>query len=75
MAKQFLNKGIDRAREKFEDIEDSTERYIKRNPLKSVLIALGMGALLGAGAIIGVESIIRSRIRKRGFWEKYNPFN
>lgn len=74
-ARDTAEEGWDTAKEKFGDIEDSTERYIKKNPFKSVLIALGAGALVGAGIALGVEAAVKSRMRKQSFWEKHNPFN
>ena len=66
-----LKEGMDEAKEKFEEIEDSSVKYIKKNPVKSVLIAAGVGAVIGAG-IAAVISVLRPR---RSFWERYNPFN
>lgn len=74
-AEDRLQEGWETAKEKFEDIEDSTISIIKKNPLKSVLIALGAGAIIGAGITLGVESAIHARMRKPSFWQRYNPFN
>lgn len=65
--------GWENTKDKFEEIEDSTERYIKKNPLKSVLIAAGIGALIGVGIAMGIESKKAQR-RRHNFWNKYNPF-
>ena len=70
-----FQEGWESARDKFEDVEDSTERYIKKKPLKSVLIALGIGAAIGAGITLGVESAVRARVRRPSWWNRYNPFN
>lgn len=69
-AQDKIQEGWETAKDKFEDIEDSTTHYIKKNPVKSVLIALGIGATIGAGI-----SMLATRERKRSFWEKYNPFD
>jgi ElaB/YqjD/DUF883 family membrane-anchored ribosome-binding protein len=66
-----FKEGIENTKEKFEDVEDSAVRYIKKNPIKSVIIALGIGAIIGAGIALGVEA---ARPRK-SFWERYTPFN
>ena len=70
-----MQEGWESAKDKFEGVEDSTEKYIKKNPLKSVLIALGIGSVIGAGITLGVESAVRARMRKQSFWHKYNPFD
>lgn len=74
-AEEKFREGADFAREKYEEIEDSTVKYIKKNPVKSVAIALGVGALIGAGISLAVDSAVQSRMRKQSFWQKYNPFN
>lgn len=70
-----LQEGWESAKDKFEDYEDSTEKYIKKNPLKSVLIALGIGAVIGAGVILGAESAVKARVRKQSWWHRYNPLS
>lgn len=55
-------------KEKFEEVQDSTESFIKKNPLKSVAIAAGVGALIGAGIVFLISS------SKKSWWEKHNPF-
>jgi ElaB/YqjD/DUF883 family membrane-anchored ribosome-binding protein len=74
-AGEKLTEGWDAAKGKFEDASDSTERYIKTNPFKSVLIALGVGALIGAGVTLGIESAVRARMRRQRWWNRYNPFS
>jgi len=71
----YIKKETSNARKGFEDIEDSTVKYIKKNPVKSAAIALGAGALIGVGLYMGIESAIRARMRRQSFWQKYNPFN
>jgi ElaB/YqjD/DUF883 family membrane-anchored ribosome-binding protein len=73
-AKERVQESMDNAREKLEDAKDSTEEYIKQNPFKSVLIALGVGAIVGAGISLGASSIVSSRRKHHHFWNKYNPF-
>lgn len=71
-ARRYARKEVSNAKEEFENIEDSTLKYIKKNPIKSVAIALGVGALIGAGLYMGIESAVRAR--RKPFWERYNPF-
>jgi hypothetical protein len=71
----IFRKTIDTAKEKFEDAEDSTVRFIKKNPIKSVLIALGIGAVIGAAVSQGVNYAVKARARRQSFWNRYNPFN
>jgi hypothetical protein len=70
-----FREGVEDAKERFSDIEDSTVSYIKKNPIKSVAIAAGAGALIGAVLFMGIESMVKSRMRKPSVWEKYNPLN
>lgn len=70
-ARERLRESMDGAKEKLEEMEDSSVKYIKKNPVKSVLIAAGVGTVVGAG-IAAVISVLRPR---RSFWERYNPFN
>jgi len=39
-----IKRTIESAKDKFEEAEDSTVRYIKKNPIKSVTLAAGVGA-------------------------------
>jgi len=84
MAKNILRKSLngvrdkaqeswESAKDKFDDVEDSTVSYIKKNPIKSVLIALGVGAVIGAGISLSINSAVKER--KKSFWEKHNPFD
>ena len=72
-ARRYVRKEGSNAKEGFGDIADSTVKYIKKNPIKSVAIALGVGALIGAGLYMGIKSAVRER--RKPFWQKYNPFN
>ncbi|MBM3233953.1 DUF883 family protein [Candidatus Pacearchaeota archaeon] len=68
-ARERLREGYEDAREKLGEIEDSSVRYIKKNPVKSVLIAAGIGAVIGAGIAVAISAM---KPRKT-FWEKHNP--
>jgi hypothetical protein len=73
--RERIRDGIDSAKEKFEDVEDSSVRYIKKNPLKSVAIAAGVGVLIGAALYMGIEAAVRAKTRRQSFWDRHNPFN
>lgn len=73
--RERAKEGIDITKEKFSDIEDSTVKYIKKNPIKSVAIAAGVGVIIGAVLYFGIESSVRARMRKQSFWDKVNPLN
>lgn len=45
--KQKTAQLLEQGKEKAARVEDQVEHYIRRKPLKSVLIAAGVGALLG----------------------------
>ena len=64
----------DRTKDRFMKIEDSAETYIKNNPVKSTLISLGAGVLIGAGIALGAAHLMSERKKQRSFWHKYNPF-
>jgi len=70
-AEDTFQEGWEAAKEKFTEAQDSTTEYVKKNPIKSVLIALGVGAVIGAGITLGVESAVRAKTRNRSFWDKY----
>ena len=74
-AEEKLRDSMDSVQEKYEEIEDSTVKYIKKNPVKSVAIALGIGALIGAGITLAIDSAVQSRMKNQSFWQKHNPFN
>lgn len=74
-AEKRVREGVDITKEKFSDIEDSTVKYIKKNPIKSVAIAAGVGIITGAVLYFGIESAVRARMRKQNFWNKVNPLN
>lgn len=38
---------MEQGRERFEDMEESLEDYVAANPLKSILIAAGVGVIVG----------------------------
>ncbi len=63
------------AKGKIEDAQDSTIRYIKKNPVKSVLIAAVIGAVVATGISVAINSALEARRQKRSFWQKYNPFS
>jgi len=70
-----IHSTFEAAREKIEEAQDSTTRYIKKNPVKSVLIAAAIGAAVATGISIAINSALESRRQNRSFWRKYNPFS
>jgi ElaB/YqjD/DUF883 family membrane-anchored ribosome-binding protein len=44
---EMLEKGLEKGKAKAEDARASFEGYVAENPFKSVLIAAGIGALIG----------------------------
>ena len=38
---------MEEGRERFEEMEQSLEEYVAENPLKSIIIAVGVGVLVG----------------------------
>lgn len=52
------------AKEKMYEARDTTEEYIRENPMKAVLIAAGIGAVIGFGIMAGKEMMAR----RRSFW-------
>lgn len=45
--KERGNELLEQGREKYDDAKDGFERYVSDNPFKSVLIAAGVGVLIG----------------------------
>jgi ElaB/YqjD/DUF883 family membrane-anchored ribosome-binding protein len=66
-----FGEGVDSAKEKFGEAQDSTVNYIKKNPIKSVLIALAAGVVVGVGIGAGVTKGVEYATRKKPFWERY----
>lgn len=74
-ARNKLEEGYEAGKERFDDAEETTVKYIKKNPIKSVAIAAGVGAIIGAALYLGIGSAVKSQTRQQSFWEKYNPRN
>lgn len=51
----------DYSRDKVVHAKEKTEEKIKEHPFESVLIAAGVGALIGAGVALYVSSMTRKR--------------
>ncbi|MEM0465516.1 MAG: DUF883 C-terminal domain-containing protein [Candidatus Pacearchaeota archaeon] len=51
----------DYGKEKVIAAKDKTENKIREHPLESVLIAAGIGALIGAGVALWINSMMRRR--------------
>jgi ElaB/YqjD/DUF883 family membrane-anchored ribosome-binding protein len=69
-AEEAAKKGYEYMKEKAEQTEEAMVRYIKKNPVKSVLIS----AFIGGALTLAIEESIRS-YRKKSFWEKINPLS
>jgi len=59
--RNFLKRASDYGAEKYELAKEKTEEKIKEHPIESVLIAAGVGALIGAGVALWVSSLTRKR--------------
>ncbi len=46
-ARRYADEHLDQGKQKASEIEDQLEEYIRNQPLKSILIAAGAGALIG----------------------------
>lgn len=49
-AKRAVKKSVQRGIERLEDVKDESVHYVKRQPLKSIAIAAGVGLMVGIGA-------------------------
>ena len=49
-ARRAVTKSVQRGIERMEDIKDESVHYVKRQPLKAIAIAAGVGLMVGIGA-------------------------
>jgi ElaB/YqjD/DUF883 family membrane-anchored ribosome-binding protein len=50
-AKRAVKKSVQRGIERLEDIKDESVHYVKRQPLKAIAMAAGVGLMVGMAAV------------------------
>jgi ElaB/YqjD/DUF883 family membrane-anchored ribosome-binding protein len=64
-AKRAVKKSVQRGTERLEDIKDESVHYVKRQPLKAIAIAAGVGLMVGIAAAWITSQLRQQRAGKR----------
>ena len=64
VARRAVNKSVQRVIERLEDIKDQGVHYVKRQPLKAIAMAVGVGLMAGIAAAWIAGRFIRQRTGK-----------
>jgi ElaB/YqjD/DUF883 family membrane-anchored ribosome-binding protein len=64
-ARRAVKKSVQRGIDRLEDIKDESVHYVKRQPLKAIAMAAGVGLMVGMAAVWITGQLRQQRAAKR----------